>query len=234
MSELIDPGYVDVTLRLFTNVIGVQQPSQFEFALLDEAGGTRQVATNDPVDGSIRLTHRFTDAGQFHWSVKAINIPANWEVVRAEFPVHISIVAHPVQGTVVAVNYPQGIPGFQFRNTAEDEPCSRIEFPEVTFDKPGLYKYKIHEMTPSGGGWHNDGELYEVIVRVEDDGYGNLVATVEYPEGFPVFTNTYKAEPVRVVISGRKRAVGADLPCGRFEFGLYDEDDQLVSTTRNE
>jgi hypothetical protein len=88
-------------------------------------------------------------------------------------------------------------------------------------------------MTPSGGGWTTDPAIIRVVVNVIDDGNGNLVATISYPDGFPSFTNTYTAGPARVTISGCKRAIGAPLPAERFTFGLFDQDGVLIDTTTN-
>ena len=111
-------------------------------------------------------------------------------------------------------------------------PCSSIRF-NLTFDAPGVYEYTMEELTQSGGGWTTDDAEFRVVVTVEDDGQGNLVASVAYPDGNPIFTNRYGAEPVEVVIHATKRAVGAELPCDRFEFGLFDEEGELVATARN-
>ena len=112
------------------------------------------------------------------------------------------------------------------------ELCSSIKF-KLTFDKPGVYEYTMEELTKSGNGWTTDDGEFKVIVRVEDDGHGKLTATVEYPDGNPHFENKYEAEPVEVVIKATKRAIGAELPCDKFEFGLFDEHGDLVATTRN-
>jgi hypothetical protein len=55
-----------------------------------------------------------------------------------------------------------------------------------------------------------------------------------FPDGFPSFTNTYTVTPAQVIISGVKIGVGAELPCGRFTFGLYDENGELVGTATNQ
>jgi hypothetical protein len=70
-------------------------------------------------------------------------------------------------------------------------------------------------------------------VDVIDDGYGNLIATMTFPDGFPSFTNTYTTTPSQIIISGIKAAVGAPLPCGRFTFGLYDDEGELIATVTN-
>jgi len=110
--------------------------------------------------------------------------------------------------------------------------CSSIKF-KLTFDKPGVYEYTMEELTKSGEGWETDDKKFKVIVKVEDDGKGKLVATVEYPNGEPEFENKYKTEPVEVVIEAKKSAIGAELPCEKFEFGLFDEEGELVATAKN-
>jgi len=115
----------------------------------------------------------------------------------------------------------------------EIEPCSVVEFPELTFTAPGVYEYILKETSIAGGGWTPDGAEFRVIITVIDDGNEQLVASVEYPDGSPEFTNTFTLIPARVVIGALKFAVGAPLQCGQFQFGLFDEDGNLVAATSN-
>ena len=112
------------------------------------------------------------------------------------------------------------------------ELCNSIKF-KLTFDKPGVYEYTMEELTKSGEGWETDDSVFKVIVTVEDDGKGKLVAHVEYPHGEPEFENKYETEPVEVVIEATKSAIGAELPCEKFEFGLFDEKGDLIATAKN-
>jgi len=112
------------------------------------------------------------------------------------------------------------------------KPCNLIEF-KLTFDTPGVYEYTMEELTKSGNGWKTDDGEFRVIVKVDDDGEGKLVAKVEYPDGEPNFENKYETEPVEVVIKATKCAIGAELPCEKFEFGLFDEEGELIATAKN-
>lgn len=62
-----------------------------------------------------------------------------------------------------------------------------------SFDEPGEYTYQIREIKPSDPipYMNYDSKTITVTVQVEDDGTGNLVTTVEYPDD-TTFYNTYK------------------------------------------
>ena len=229
-DDAASPAHVDVTLTLFKNAIG-GMTEEFEFGLFEPSGLLLATGKNDN-EGLIQITHRFTMEGQFNYHLREIDGPQGWELDQNQYPVHIRVEQNPPYGFIVDVEYPQGVPGF--KNIRDGEECSLIEFDDICFTHPGVFEYTIREITPSGGGWTPDGRIYRVIVHVVDDGFGNLVASFEYPDGFPEFVNTYHANRVCVVISARKRAIGAKLPCGRFEFGLYDETGRQVATARNE
>ena len=226
-------GDVDVTLlmskiALFKGLVG----GEFTFGIFEAHDTTTPLYTaKNDATGLIRFTGlSFSEVGEFEYIVKEIEAPAGWEVDKKEWPIKIEVTEQ--HGELVAVvEYPEGIPSFV--NEHECPTCGEIQFPALTYEEPGVYKYTLKELTPSGDGWTTDPRTIEVIVTVVDDGHGNLVATVEYPDGFPSFTNTYKVHPTRVIISGCKIAVGAPLPAGRFEFGLFDEEGRLIATTTN-
>jgi len=111
-------------------------------------------------------------------------------------------------------------------------PYNSIKF-KLTFDTPGVYEYTMEELTKSGDGWKTDDGEFRVIVTVEDDGKGKLVASIEYPDGEPDFTNTYETQSVEVIIKATKCAIGAELPYEKFEFGLFDESGKLIATAKN-
>ena len=159
-----------------------------------------------------------------------ILIPLSWDTDTTVWPVEIEVFTAGTQ-LAALVSYPNGVPSFV--NTIQGSTCGSFEFPEMTYSAAGDYEYTLKELTPSGGGWDTDDRIIRVIVTVTDDGHGNLVATVSYPDGFPSFTNTYNADPARIIISGCKIAIGAPLPAGRFVFGLYDKDGNLISSVTN-
>jgi pilin isopeptide linkage protein len=88
-----------------------------------------------------------------------------------------------------------------FGNIWEVSECSMpsksctIDFPKLTFTASGKYSYTVKELTPSGGGWKTDGRVYRIVVNVDEDENGELVAKVEYPDGFPSFVNKYSKPP---------------------------------------
>jgi pilin isopeptide linkage protein len=63
----------------------------------------------------------------------------------------------------------------------------------VSYDEPGEHTYQVRELKPSNPVQYMnyDSKEITVTVKVEDDGTGNLVTTVDYPGG-KTFYNTYK------------------------------------------
>jgi hypothetical protein len=51
-----------------------------------------------------------------------------------------------------------------------------------------VYNYTIKEISAPGGGWLMDDSVYPVVVKVAWRG-ASLVASVEYPDGEPIFVN---------------------------------------------
>ena len=70
-----------------------------------------------------------------------------------------------------------------------------IAFPELSFGKAGTYEFTMTEMKDDQANVAYDDASYRVVVTVTDDGKGQLVAEVSYPDGTPAFANSY-VEPV--------------------------------------
>ncbi|MDR2656719.1 MAG: hypothetical protein LBB86_02715 [Oscillospiraceae bacterium] len=87
-----------------------------------------------------------------------------------------------------------GFDGLELRDTPAFNPNGYVYFPELFFDKPGEYIFKIKELAPTDGGWIADGGTFRVLVRVSESSsrMGELDAAVEYPDGFPEFVNVYE------------------------------------------
>ena len=68
-----------------------------------------------------------------------------------------------------------------------------IIFEEISYDTVGEFTYIIREVEDSQEGVSYDQTVYQVIVRVTDDGEGKLVAEVDYVDGPAVFTNIYQS-----------------------------------------
>jgi pilin isopeptide linkage protein len=117
-----------------------------------------------------------------------------------------------------------------------------IDFGAHIFTEPGDYEYTVTEATPLPAGWTSDKASYKVIVHMEDDGKGNLIATVTYPDSgaAPNFTNTYASTPANVgtVITNNpskenptKTTIGNTKPVqdSYFVFYLYDDKGNLAA-----
>jgi len=225
---------VSVDIHLSKNAVGAElHPQQFMFVLYNEQHMVIESARNDQ-SGLINFHVTFNEPGIYNYSVREAEAPGGWERDETEYPIIFNVAQNALlpQLEVVGISYPDGLPGFV--NTLRGQNCALIEFPEITFDEPGVYEFILREIGGAGSGWTTDPASIRVIVRVIDDGFGHLIATLEYPDGFPEFTNRYVAESVSIIISACKIAIGAPLPPGRFEFGLYDSEGTLIATARNE
>ena len=116
--------------------------------------------------------------------------------------------AYKAEGTTVIIGATKTLEGrtlaageFTFKLTgadgrtyeAKNAADGRIEFPAIDFDKVGTYDFTLVEMNDGQTGITYDGRSYKVTVVVTDDGKGNLVANVTWPNGTPpTFKNTYK------------------------------------------
>jgi pilin isopeptide linkage protein len=222
----------DVQVMMSKIAVGVAlEGGEFSFGLFNAAGQRMFTATNDK-HGVIDFPHvQFSAPGVYNYSAREISAPEGWEIDASHFPVVFDVFESWDDTLKVAVSYPNGAP--VFKNTMRCNGCGLVEFPELFFDAPGIYKYTMKELSPDGGGWETDKNDVPVIVEVIDDGHGNLIAAIHYPDGFPNFVNYYRQKPARTILSACKMAVGANLPEGRFEFGLYDEHGDLISIARN-
>ena len=115
--------------------------------------------------------------------------------------------AYKAEGTTVIIGATKTLEGrtlaageFTFKLTgadgrtyeAKNAADGRIEFPAIDFDKVGTYDFTLVEMNDGQIGITYDGRSYKATVVVTDDGKGNLVANVTWPNGTPpTFKNTY-------------------------------------------
>ena len=228
------PADVNITMAIIA-VGGALAGNEFRVRLYPESGADAITATND-ASGLVTFNAvNFTSIGAYNFTARAENSMDDTSAVwiiddTEEWPVVVDVY-EAGNALQALVSYPNGVP--TFTATRQGTTCGLFEFPELVFTSAGVYEYTLQELTPSGGGWTVDDGIIRVVVTVVDDGHGNLVATVSYPDGFPSFENRYNADPARIVISGCKTAVGAQLPAGRFVFGLYDYAGNLISSVTN-
>jgi len=222
-------GLLDLTAEKSVSE-GELEAGMFEFGVFDDEENLLVSAWND-AEGLVTFPPIiFFEDGVFDFTVREISgASIEWVPDRSVFPVVVTVTENG--GDLEAqVEYPEGEPSFT--NTPPEE-CSVIEFPGLVFAEPGVYEYILRETSADGGGWETDTAQFRVTITVTDNGEGVLEYTIEYPDGFPEFTNTYTMLPARVVINALKFAVGAPLPCGRFNFGLFDLEDNLIAEASN-
>ncbi|MDR0841228.1 MAG: hypothetical protein LBN26_07620 [Christensenellaceae bacterium] len=117
----------------------------------------------------------------------------------------------------------------QLLSTATNDAAGNIRFPAIALEQ-GTYVLTLRETTPSGDGWTTDDTIYPVDIMVSSTG----VAQVSYPQGPPMFANAYFAAPAAVGLTATKLATGAALPAGRFEFGIFDSNGNLIDIATND
>lgn len=106
----------------------------------------------------------------------------------------------------------------------KDGDHEKIDFSELTFNKPGTYKFAINEVAANSGlgEWKYDAHTYVLTVTVTDEG-GKLVARADGTtgsEGF-IFTNSYQTSTSYDLQGGLeivKTLSGHDLHAGMFGF----------------
>lgn len=208
-----------------------QAGGEFSYELRDSTGNIISNTTND-ADGSIVFPEvSIEDAGDYTFEIVEVDTGGNWQN-NLPTSYNVDVTVEDNSGTLTAkISYPDGFPLFTNKYTLPTK--GLVEFAEIEYTQPGTYSYTISEISTSGGGWTTDTSEFEVIVTVTDDGEGNLIPSVFYPSGFPEFTNSYATASTSVVLTATKLAIGAQLPAGKFQFGLFDEDGNLLETVTN-
>jgi pilin isopeptide linkage protein len=123
-------------------------------------------------------------------------------------------------------------------STATNGADGVVFFPPMSFDKTGVFDYTIKEISPSGGGWTSDTRSFIYRATVTDNGSGQLSIADTYPLGSPRFMNLYRAAPAVTTAAQTPKAVkivtGGTLSDGQFNFGVYDEQGNLLENAVND
>ena len=103
-------------------------------------------------------------------------------------------------------------------------------FAELTYTEEGTHYYVVKEAVPDEkDGFTYDTTVYQITVKVEDNGRGNLVATTSGASvGALNFTNEYKAEEAELTFSGTKFIKGIGSTDLEFTFELYETDESYA------
>ncbi len=125
--------------------------------------------------------------------------------------------AYAAKGTTVIIGATKTLDGrslaageFTFKLTgadgrtyeAKNAADGRIEFTAIDLDRVGTYDFTLAEVNDGQADITYDDRSYKVTVAVTDDGKGNLVANVTWPDGTPpTFKNIY-TKPAPAVTPG--------------------------------
>ncbi len=119
----------------------------------------------------------------------------------------------------------------------ENDDNGQITFDKLTFTEAGVYTFRVAEVKELLGFIRYDSTQYEVVVTVEDNGVGELVASYtvnQVRNGDITFVNSYILDGKgNLVLEGTKTLTGRDMADGEFRFGLYDAEGKLVAEAVN-
>lgn len=118
------------------------------------------------------------------------------------------------------------------KEVAKNTEGGAVNFGEIVFEKAGTYEYQISEVKGDDAYVTYDAAVYKVTVKVTDDLKGQLSAEVSGVEE-AVFKNVYKAEPVEVILGGKKVLSGRALKGNEFEFILKDSEGNIIEEVFN-
>ena len=114
--------------------------------------------------------------------------------------------------------------------TATNAADGTVAFEGIEYKEAGDHTYTISEKAGNEAGVTYDTATHKVTVKVDDNGAGQLVATVT--DNNPTFTNTYKAASTTVNITAKKVLEGKVLEAGKYEFELK-EGNKVIGTATN-
>ncbi|MGG7057700.1 Spy0128 family protein [Clostridium tertium] len=118
--------------------------------------------------------------------------------------------------------------------TVKNDKDGTVQFEAIPYDTVGEYKYTVQELKGNLDGITYDERGFDVTVNVTDDGNGNLVATVDYPNNKIEFTNKYEAKGISVNLEATKTLTGKTLEKDMFEFQLLNENNEIKETVKND
>ncbi len=128
--------------------------------------------------------------------------------------------------------------------SAKNDANGNVEFPAMTFDKPGSYEYTLKEieLTNVDNGITYDTSSYKVVAGVTDNGKGALEVKWSVFDGIEdvtsdttiIFTNTYEATATSATFGAAKLLDGADLAKDQFTFELINKDGKVIATAKND
>ncbi len=110
--------------------------------------------------------------------------------------------------------------------TVTNGASGKFSFDAISYDAAGEYSYTVQELDGNLGGVNYDLAVRNVVVKVTDNGEGQLEAKVyvDGTEGIVGINNTYTATGTTAYIRATKELTGRDLINGEFTFLLHAAD----------
>jgi len=192
-----------------------------------EAGVTYDTATHE-------VTVNVTDNGQGQLVATATNNNPTFTNTYKAASTTVNITAKKVlEGKALeAGKYEFELKeGNKVIGTATNAADGTVAFEGIEYKEAGDHTYTISEKAGNEAGVTYDTATHKVTVKVDDNGAGQLVATVT--DNNPTFTNTYVASSTKVPFTAKKVLKGdKELVKGQFKFELK-EGDKVVETATN-
>ena len=194
---------------------------------------TVTVTVIDDNQGNIKASAEITGA-------EAIVFANKYEVKPAEVTLKgTKVYEKGLEGDDFTFTLEGEIDGVKVKQEKKNDADGNILFDKLTFTKEGTYEFSVKETDQILGFINYSKEVYEVVVKVTDNGKGQLVYELtvnDKSNGEITFENVYQyidAED-EVTVSGTKKLTGfrSQPKAGEFTFGLY-KGDKLVEQVTN-
>lgn len=199
-GKVVSSGTNDKDGNVAMNDVTFDAPGQYSYTLSEEAESTvHDGVTYD--DTVYHVTAVVSDEKDGTLSVK-------WEVEGVKDEKLTFTNKYEVEGTSVSLAAVKTLNGrdlkdgeFSFElkdekgkvlQTKTNDINGAVQFDAISYDKAGVYKYTVSELSGKAKNMTYDDTVYHVTVKVEDNLKGYLTATVDYDGEAPVFVNTYE------------------------------------------
>jgi len=120
--------------------------------------------------------------------------------------------------------------------TVKNDASGKVTFAPLTYtlaDAGKTFTYTVSEVAGSEKGITYDSKVYDVTVKVTDNGDGTLSADVTGASDLK-FTNTYTTNKATAALVATKVLENKDLKADEFSFELKDSDGKVLQTVKND
>lgn len=140
----------------------------------------------DNGDGTLHVTHTLDESE-----------PAEFVNEYHANPTTLSLTATKVLegGSLAANQFSFRLEGSGVSLSATNDALGQVTFRELRFTQVGTYTFDLYEVNDAQAGIAYDSAVRKIVVTVEDDGRGNLIAHTSYASGSPVFRNVREKTP---------------------------------------